>query len=36
MKSKETILFLFEKEKKIQNVISFFERKTLLDEVDED
>jgi len=36
MKSKETFLFLFEKEKKIQNVISFFERKTLLDEVDED
>ena len=37
MKSKETILFLFEKEKKkIQNVISFFEWKTLLDEVDED
>lgn len=29
--------FLFEKEKKkIQNVISFFEWKTLLDEVDED
>ena len=36
MKSKETFLFLFEKKKKIQNVISFFERKTLLDEVDED
>jgi len=28
--------FLFEKRKKIQNVICFFEWKTLLDEVDED
>jgi len=28
--------FLFEKRKKIQNVIFFFEWKTLLDEVDED